>query len=102
MDTTAAIDKAVADGVDIINYSIGGALPDQPDMEALFNAAKAGVLIAAPAGNSGPDTVEHTGPWVTTVAAATHDTECTASLVLGDGRLYTSLSLNPRRLPCPQ
>ncbi|WP_327744382.1 S8 family serine peptidase [Streptomyces europaeiscabiei] len=102
VDTTAAIDKAVADGVDIINYSIGGALPDQPDMEALFNAAKAGVLIAAPAGNSGPDTVEHTGPWVTTVAAATHDTECTASLVLGDGRLYTSLSLNPRRLPCPQ
>ncbi|WP_328506685.1 S8 family serine peptidase [Streptomyces sp. NBC_00391] len=95
VDTTAAIDKAVADGVDVLNYSIGGALPDPVSMEAMFNAAKAGVFIAASANNGGPDTVEHTGPWVTTVAAATHDTEYTASLALGDGRRYTSLSLNP-------
>ncbi|WP_338897128.1 S8 family serine peptidase [Streptomyces sp. TG1A-60] len=95
VDTTAAIDKAVADGVDVLNYSIGGALPDPVSMEAMFNAAKAGVFIAASANNGGPDTVEHTGPWVTTVAAATHDTEYTASLVLGDGRRYTNPSLNP-------
>ncbi|WEH16670.1 S8 family serine peptidase [Streptomyces sp. VNUA24] len=95
VDTTAAIDKAVADGVDVINYSIGGDLPGQPDMEAMFNAAKAGVFVAASAGNGGPDTVAHTGPWVTTVAAATHDTQYTASLVLGDGRRYTAPGLNP-------
>ncbi|BBC34810.1 hypothetical protein SGFS_061040 [Streptomyces graminofaciens] len=95
VDTTAAIDQAVADGVDVINYSIGGAIPDQPDMEAMFNAAKAGVFIATSANNDGPDTVEHTEPWVTTVAAASHDTKYTASLVLGDGRGHTNLSLNP-------
>lgn len=95
VDTTAAIDKAVADGVDVINYSIGGDLPGRPDMEAMFNAARAGVFVAASAGNSGPDTVAHTGPWVTTVAAATHDTRYTASLVLGDGRRYTAPGLNP-------
>lgn len=94
-DLTAAIDRAVADGVDVINFSLTGTLTEQPDMEAMFNAAKAGVFIAASANNGGPDSVHHTGPWVTTVAAATHDTQYTASLVLGDGRRYTSISLNP-------
>ncbi|KPI03981.1 Cucumisin [Actinobacteria bacterium OK074] len=101
VDTTAAIDRAVADGVDVLNYSIGGSLSAPASTEALFNAAKAGVFIAASAGNGGPDTVQHTGPWVTTVAAATHDTEYTATLVLGDGRRYTSLSLNPGIAPTP-
>ncbi|WP_329280569.1 S8 family serine peptidase [Streptomyces sp. NBC_01451] len=94
-DLTAAIDRAVADGVDVINFSLTGTLTEQPDMEAMFNAAKAGVFIAASANNGGPDSVHHTGPWVTTVAAATHDTEYTTSLVLGDGRRYTRVGLNP-------
>ncbi|MGI5423886.1 S8 family serine peptidase [Streptomyces sp. CA-179760] len=94
-DLTAAIDRAVADGVDVINFSLTGTLTEQPDMEAMFNAAKAGVFIAASANNGGPDSVHHTGPWVTTVAAATHDTQYTTSLVLGDGRRYTRVGLNP-------
>ncbi|WSQ14297.1 S8 family serine peptidase [Streptomyces sp. NBC_01231] len=94
-DLTAAIDRAVADGVDVINYSVTGTLTEQPHLEALFNAAKAGVFIAAAANNGGPDSVHHTGPWVTTVAAATHDTQYTTSLVLGDGRRYTRVGLNP-------
>lgn len=70
VDTVAAIDRAVADGVDVINYSIGGDIASPPTKEAMFNTAKAGVFVAASAGNSGPDTVEHTAPWVTTVAAS--------------------------------
>ncbi|MET8979981.1 S8 family peptidase [Streptomyces sp. NPDC004539] len=90
-DTTAAIDKAVADGVDVINYSIGGSLTSPTSMEAMFNAAKAGVFISAAAGNDGPDTVDQTAPWITTVAAENHDTDYTSTLVLGDGRRFTNV-----------
>ncbi|KAJ1681701.1 hypothetical protein LUZ63_023090 [Rhynchospora breviuscula] len=75
-DLLGAINAAVADGVDVINYSIGGgaatttlALEDA----AFFNAAAAGVFVAVSAGNSGPDasTADHASPWYTTVAAST-------------------------------
>ena len=72
-----AIDDAVADGVDVINYSISGSLDLvlDPVEVAFFNAAAAGVFVAASAGNSGPgaSTVAHNSPWLTTVAASTHD-----------------------------
>ncbi|MEV0224937.1 S8 family peptidase [Streptomyces sp. NPDC050704] len=87
-DTTAAVDKAVADGVDVISYSIGGALTTSTSMEAMFNAAKAGVFVSAGAGNSGPGTVGNTAPWITTVAGETDDTGYTSNLVLGDGRRF--------------
>ncbi|SFO04099.1 PA domain-containing protein [Streptomyces sp. cf124] len=92
-DNTAAIDRAVADGVDVISYSIGGTLTDPVSTEAMFNAAKAGVFIAASASNSGPNTVENTAPWITTVAAETHDTGYTTTLTLGDGRAFTNHGL---------
>ena len=40
-------------------------------------AADAGVFVAASAGNSGPttSTVAHPSPWITTVAAGTHNRE---------------------------
>ena len=55
-DLVAAIDDAVADGVDVINYSISGSLNSDVDPVevAFFNAATAGVFVAASAGNSGP------------------------------------------------
>jgi subtilisin family serine protease len=75
----AGIDQAVADGVDVINFSIGGG-PSYPwgDPESLaFLAAHgAGIFVATSAGNSGPGpgTVGSPAdaPWVTAVAAATH------------------------------
>ncbi|MDQ1046331.1 S8 family serine peptidase [Streptomyces sp. V4I2] len=94
VDTVAAIDRAVADGVDVINYSIAGDITHPTVKEALFNAAKAGVFVAVSAGNSGPGTVQITAPWLTTVAASTHGTEYTASITLGDGRRITNRSLN--------
>lgn len=96
-DIVAAIDQAVADGVDVINFSVSGTTTDLLDpMEAAFlAAAEAGVFVSASAGNSGPaaTTVAHPSPWVTTVAAATHNRSTTATLALGDGAAYPGASL---------
>ncbi|WP_243229154.1 S8 family serine peptidase [Microbacterium sp. CIAB417] len=75
-DLIAAIDQAVADGVDVINYSIGGGSATTvlaPDDISFFNAAAAGVFVSVSAGNDGPDaaTADHASPWYTTVAAST-------------------------------
>ncbi len=76
-DLAAAIDQAVFDGVDVINYSVGGgsSVPNGPDDIAFLFAADAGVFVATSAGNSGsaPDTVGSPGnaPWITTVGANT-------------------------------
>jgi subtilisin family serine protease len=52
-DLAAAIDQAVADGCDVINYSVGGgaSLTGADDIAFLF-AANAGVFVATSAGNS--------------------------------------------------
>src|SRR5262249_32597818 len=59
------------------NFSIsGGNSPFGDAVELAFlDAYNAGVFVAASAGNSGPaaDTVDHRGPWLTTVAASTQD-----------------------------
>jgi len=75
-DLVLAIDDAVADGVDIINYSVGSlddSLTD-PDDLALLRAAESGVLTVVATGNSGPEpyTMEAPGtnPWVLSVGAS--------------------------------
>ncbi|MFT6898364.1 MAG: hypothetical protein ACJA13_002785 [Paraglaciecola sp.] len=77
VDSVAAIDAAVADGVDVINFSISGSTTSSTDPVhiAFFNASKGGVFSANSAGNSGPgaETVAHNVPWVTTVGASTYD-----------------------------
>lgn len=96
-DIVAAIDQAVADGVDVINFSVSGTTSDLLDpMEAAFlAAAEAGVFVSASAGNSGPaaTTVAHPSPWVTTVAADTHNRSTTATATLGNGAPYSGASL---------
>ena len=56
-DLANAIDAAVADGVHVINYSVGSSLllATAPDDIALLGAAKAGVLTVVAAGNEGPN-----------------------------------------------
>ena len=97
VDLLAAIDQAVADGVDVINYSISGTQTNFRDgVEIAFlNAASAGIFVAASAGNSGPasSTVAHPSPWITTVAAGTHDRNFSAILTLGNGITYTGASV---------
>lgn len=75
-DSMAAIDDAIADGVDVLNYSIGNV----PNLNsavyiASLRATQAGVFFAASAGNDGPgpSTVSNIAPWQTTVAASTYD-----------------------------
>ena len=76
-DTAAAIDQGVADGVDVFNFSIGGASLSTPNSFAFLRASDAGVFVATSAGNSGPGagTVGSPAvtPWVTAVGASTHD-----------------------------
>src|SRR5680860_1546952 len=84
----AAIDVAVADGVDVINYSVSGAHNTVADSVGLafLNASASGVFVAASAGNNGPvpGAVGHSSPWVTTVGASNHQVH-QGSVVLGAG-----------------
>ena len=101
-DSVAAIDKAVQDGVDVINYSISGSQTQylDPVEVAFFNAAAAGVFVASSAGNSGPgNQVAHMSPWLTTVAASTHDRFTTAVVTLGSGAAFTGPSYQSTGLP---
>jgi subtilisin family serine protease len=75
-DLAGSIDQAVADGVDVINYSIGGGPTTvSADTLAFLFAADAGVFSAVSAGNSGPGPETLGGPadvpWVTAVGANT-------------------------------
>ena len=101
-DLVAAIDAAVADGVDVINYSVSGSqtsLMDPVEL-AFLDASAAGVFVAASAGNSGPgNQVAHPSPWITTVAASTHDRQFIADLTLGGGGIFTGASFNVSALP---
>lgn len=71
----------------VLNYSIGGGSDPYNDSveQAFLSAVEAGIFVAAAAGNGGPANVidndptnfpvypvEHLGPWVASVAAATH------------------------------
>lgn len=101
-DSVAAIDQAVLDGVDVLNYSISGATTTSIDAVelAFLSAASAGVFVAASAGNSGPgaSTVAHNSPWLTTVAASTHHNYL-GTVVLGNGERYRGASITAQGLP---
>lgn len=78
-DSAAAIDQAVIDGVDVINFSIGGSSTSfsGPDDIAFLFAADAGVFVATSNGNDGPEpgTVGTPSgvPWITAVGATQDD-----------------------------
>ncbi len=91
-DSAAAVQQAILDGVDVINFSIGGGTNPYSSAASLafLDAYEAGVFVAASAGNSGPgaDTVAHREPWTTTVGASTTDRYFQGSLALfGDDTL---------------
>ena len=98
----AAIDDAIADGVDVINFSISGATNTVVDAVeyAFLGAAAAGVFVATSAGNSGPtaSTVAHNSPWLTTVAASTH-VNYENTVVLGNGSKYKGASIADTAVP---
>ena len=97
-DLASSIDQAVADGVDVINYSIGGgpSLAGADDIAFLF-AADAGVFVATSAGNSGPGAGTIGGPatipWVTSVGASTQSRFFSGEVRLGKGGTVTGASI---------
>lgn len=97
-DTAAAIDDAVADGVDVINFSIGGSVPvfGIDDLSFLF-AADAGVFVARSAGNEGPAPAtvgtSAVAAWVTAVGASTTDATFESTVTLGNGTVLRGASV---------
>ena len=105
-DLAAAIDQAVADDVDVINYSIGGgANTVSADTIAFLFAADAGVFTAVSAGNSGPSAKTIGGPadvpWVTAVGATTYSTFYRGLVRLGNGATYLGATVTKGTAQAP-
>ena len=76
----AAVQNAIADQVDVANFSIsGGTSPWNDNDRNFLDMVNADIFVAAAAGNlqagetDPTGKVNHLGPWVTTVAASTQD-----------------------------
>jgi subtilisin family serine protease len=86
-DSMDAVEQAIEDGVDVINFSIsGGASPYSDPVELAFlEAYDAGILVNASAGNAGPGpaTADHGGGWTNTIGASTSDRHWLTRLRLG-------------------
>ncbi|KAG6544296.1 hypothetical protein Mapa_014299 [Marchantia paleacea] len=104
-DVVAAIDKAVQDGVDVLNLSLG---PNSPPAEttitflsifdlACLAAIKSGVVVIQAAGNGGPypQTTLSFSPWITTVAAGVDDRSYPNWLNLGNSLRLMGKGLAP-------
>ena len=105
-DSVAAIEAAVADGVQVINFSISGSRTRVNDaVETAFaEASFAGVFVSASAGNSNvfpgnASTVAHVSPWIITVGNSTHNRYTVANVVLGSGASFNGPSFQTAGLP---
>ncbi len=103
----AAINDAVADGVDVINYSVSGSSTSVvgADEMAFFAAARAGIFVSTSAGNSGDtvgvSSVAHNAPWTMTVAASTHNRGAEKTVTLGNGQSYSGVGVGDAVGPAP-
>ncbi len=90
--TNAAINQAVLDGVDAINYSIGGG-PSNPWTDsnslAFLDARGAGVWVSMSAGNNGPGAgtigSPANSPWALSAGNATHNRTFTNTITFSGG-----------------
>ncbi|WP_310385672.1 S8 family peptidase [Roseateles sp.] len=101
-NTVAAVEQAVKDGVDVLNYSIGptagGGTFQDAAVLAFLGASNAGVFVAASAGNSGPSTAPaaNLGPWHATVGNSTHNRLYSGTATLGNDTKVVGSSTNPK------
>ncbi|XP_062225656.1 subtilisin-like protease SBT1.7 [Phragmites australis] len=89
-DVLAAMDRAIADGVDVMSLSLG--FPETSyDTNVIaigaFSAMQKGIFVTCSAGNDGSDgyTIMNGAPWITTVGASSIDRDFTATVTLGSG-----------------
>ncbi|XP_047340321.1 subtilisin-like protease SBT4.3 [Impatiens glandulifera] len=101
-DIMAAFDDAIADGVDIITISIAPFPPLNLSEDAVaigsFHAMEKGILTVQGAGNIKVHMLKSVlsfAPWVFTVGASTTDRKIINKLVLGNGRILISTTINP-------
>ena len=77
----SAIDRAIDDAVDVVNYSIGSGAQNPWTLSsstfAFLSLRDAGIFVATSAGNAGPNAgtigSPANAPWITAVGNATHD-----------------------------
>jgi subtilisin family serine protease len=91
-----AMDDAVADGMDVINLSLGDAEPsvlaDDTEVQAISQAVSMGVIVVVAGGNAGPDL--HTlgspasAPLAITVGASANDRRFGGSATVGGTRYF--------------
>jgi minor extracellular serine protease Vpr len=91
-----AIDDAVADGMDIINLSLGSdvalRIEDDPETQAVENASALGILVVVAAGNNGNDPMTVASPAAApsaiAVGAAANDRVFSARAIGPDGKAF--------------
>jgi subtilisin family serine protease len=99
----AGVQNAIADQVDVVNFSISGGTDPWNDNDRNFlDMVDADIFVAAAAGNlqtgeTDPTSkVNHLGPWVTTVAASSQDEVLSPILaVVGPGTPPATISAIP-------
>jgi len=99
-DILAAMDEAVADGVDVFSASLGSDPPLYPFFSdsiaiASFHAISKGIVSVCSAGNAGPTpgSVTNVAPWIVTVGASSIDREFPSEVLTQDGQVITVSSL---------
>lgn len=101
VDLVKAVEDAITDGVDVINYSVSGDTSSvvDPVTLAFLSAAAVGVVVSTSAGNSGdtegPSSVNHNSPWTMTVAASTHDRNVNKTVTLGNDEEFVGVGVGP-------
>ncbi|KAF8409158.1 hypothetical protein HHK36_005231 [Tetracentron sinense] len=109
VDMLAAMDDAIADGVDVLSISIGTTVPIPFTNDGIaigaLHAAKRNVVVACSAGNSGPapSTSSNLAPWIITVGASSIDRIFTSPVILGngiklEGQTVTSYKLKEKKM----
>lgn len=98
-DVLAAMDQAVADGVDVMSLSLGfDHAPYFEDLIAIasFSAIEKGIFVACGAGNDFRRNTTYNGaPWITTVGAASLDRTFIGRLTLDNEVTLEGISYYP-------
>ncbi|PKA66238.1 Subtilisin-like protease SDD1 [Apostasia shenzhenica] len=89
-DVLAAVDRAIADRVDVLLMPFGGLpAPAYQDSVAVaaFAAVSKGIVAVTSAGNSGPrrSSLSHEAPWLVVAGASSADRRNRATVRLGNG-----------------